>query len=121
MAFVTRNPLIPAPRYPQRARVHFRRLHGSISNRQKYPEPEYGHLSVGFLTSTLGTKRHDTRRMMDDLDRSLNLVAVLSARAGVPRSSNQAGLQQLVRTEQCGCVRVLPESEARTESDDARS
>jgi hypothetical protein len=79
---------------PKFRRDDFGRFNGTEANRQQQPNAKNGYLTIRLLASAFSGKCCDPGRRMDNLDRCFNLVAMLSARTSVARTTHKTLFQQ---------------------------
>ena len=95
MSFVADDALFLAAAEPQAGRLNFSGSGGSKLNGQQETQAKQGHLAVGILAAGFGGESGDTRRLMNQLNGSFHLIAMLAAWAAVAAGAQHTICQQL--------------------------
>lgn len=96
MTLIADDSLFLTASLPQFRRLDFRRCSSSQLHCQQQSQSEQRGLAIGILAASFGGKSGNSGGLMNQLNCSFNLVAVLSSRAAVTTGAQQTVGQQLL-------------------------
>ena len=96
MAIIADDSLFLTASLPQVRRLHFRSRRGSELDCQQQSQSEQSGLAIGVLAASFGGESGNPGRLMNQLNRRFNLIAMLSSRAAVTTGAQHAVGQQLL-------------------------